>query len=83
MKKIGKVTHYYGNIEVAIIDLSGKLSVGDQVKFGDDEDENGFEQAIESMQSEHKDIKSAKKGDVIGIKVDKKVDEGVEVYLVK
>lgn len=81
MKKIGKITHYYGNIGVAIIELSGKLSVGDRVKFSHGEHE--FEQTIESMQMEHKGIDSAKKGDVIGVKVDEKVSEGVEVSLVE
>ncbi len=81
MKKIGKVTHYYGNIGVAIIDLSGKLSAGDKVKFGEGDGE--FEQTIESMQIEHKNIDSAKKGDVIGVKVGEKVSEGVEVFLVE
>lgn len=79
MKKIGTVTHYYGNIGVAIVELSGKLSVGDKVKFGDGENE--FEQTVESMQIEHKDISSAKKGDVIGLKVDEKISEGADVYL--
>ncbi len=81
MKKIGTVTHYYGNIGVAVVELSGKLSVGDKVKFGDGENE--FEQTIESMQIEHKDISSAKKGDAIGLKVDEKVNEGAEVFLVE
>lgn len=81
MKKIGKITHYYGNIGVAIIDLSGKLSVGDKIQFGDKAD--AFEQVIESMQIEHENIKSAKKGDVIGLKVNEKISEGVEVYLVE
>lgn len=80
MKKIGKVTHYYGNIGVAIVELSGKLSAGDKVKFSDGKNE--FEQTIESMQIEHKDIPSAKKGDMIGLKVDQKVNEGAEVSLV-
>jgi len=80
MKKIGKVTHYYGGIGVAIIDVSGKLSVGDKVKFSDGKNE--FEQTIESMQIEHKDIPSAKKGDMIGLKVDQKVNEGAEVSLI-
>jgi len=79
MKKIGTVTHYYGNIGVAIVKLSGKLSVGDKVKFGDGENE--FEQTVESMQIEHKDISSAKKGDVIGLKVGEKIGEGADVYL--
>lgn len=81
MKKIGKVTHFYGNIGVAIVELSGKLSVGDHVKFSHGEHE--FEQTIESMQMEHKDIDSAKKGDIVGVKVDEKVSEGVEVSLVE
>ncbi len=81
MKKIGTVTHYYGNIGVAVVELSGKLSVGDKVKFGDGE--NDFEQTVESMQIEHKEISSAKKGDAIGLKVDKEVNEGADVYLVE
>ncbi len=81
MKKIGKVTHYYGGIGVAIIDVSGKLSVGDKIKFNDGKNE--FEQTVESMQIEHKDIPSAKKGDMIGLKVDQKVNEGAEVSLVE
>ncbi|MCX6813589.1 MAG: hypothetical protein NTV77_03915 [Candidatus Azambacteria bacterium] len=80
MKKIGTVTHYYGNINVAVVELSGKLSVGDKVKFGDDK--SGFEQTVESMQIEHKNISSAKKGDAIGLKVDEKINEGADVYLV-
>ncbi len=81
MKKIGTVTHYYGNIGVAVVELSGKLSVGDKVKFGDGE--NDFEQTVESMQIEHKEISSAKKGDAIGLKVDEEVNEGTDVYLVE
>jgi len=81
MKKIGKVTHYYGHIGVAVVELSGKLSVGDKVKFKDGENE--FEQTVGSIQIEHKDISSAKKGDAIGLKVDEKINEGAEVFLVE
>lgn len=81
MKKVGTVTHYYGNIGVAIITLSGKLSKGDKVKFEGGKTE--FEQTVESMQIEHKEIDSAKKSDVIGMKVNEKVSEGVEVFLVE
>ena len=81
MKKIGAVTHYYGNIGVAIVALAGKLSKGDKVKF--ENGKNEFEQTVESMQIEHKEIDSAKKGEVIGMKVDEKVSEGAEVSLVE
>ena len=81
MKKVGTVTHYYGNIGVAIVALAGKLSKGDKVKFEGGKTE--FEQTVESMQIEHKEIDSAKKGDVIGMKVNEKVGEGAEVSLVE
>lgn len=77
---IGKITHYFGKIEVGIIELSKSLAVGDtiHIKGG----ETDFEQEVKSMQIEHKDIEKAKKGDVIGLKVEDKVREGNEVYKV-
>jgi len=91
MKKIGTVTHYYGNISVAIVALTGKLSKGDKVKFESGSPrssesgagKNEFEQTVESMQIEHKEIDSAKKGDIVGMKVDQKVSDGADVYLVE
>lgn len=78
-KVIGKVTHYYDKIGVAIVELAGALKVGDKVKFvkGDDE----LDQTIESMQIERAAVDSAKKGDVIGVKVDSPIKEGTTVYL--
>lgn len=77
--KVGKVTHYYDKIGVAIVELDAELSVGDKVKFvrgGEDL----FEQAVESMQIEHKKVDSAKKGDVVGLKAEKEIREGAEVF---
>lgn len=79
-KVIGKVVHYYDKLGVAIIDLkSGKLKVGDQLKFkhGDEE----FSQKVASLQIEHKVVESVKKGDSFGVKVDKPTKPGTEVYL--
>ncbi|KKR82821.1 MAG: hypothetical protein UU29_C0009G0092 [Candidatus Daviesbacteria bacterium GW2011_GWA2_40_9] len=78
---IGKVTHYYNKLGVAIIDLnSGNLKVGQQVKFkkGDEE----FTQTIESLQVEHHLVEEVKIGDAFGLKVDQPVDEGTLVYSV-
>lgn len=78
-KLIGKITHYFDKISVAIVELSGVLKVGDKVHIkGHSTD---FEQDISSIQIEHENIKKAKKGDAIGIKVDEKVRESDEVYL--
>ena len=79
MFKIGKVTHYYDKIGVAIVELGGQLSVGDKIKFvrgGEDV----FEQNVDSIQIEHEKKESAKKGEVVGLKVEKEVKEGAEVF---
>lgn len=80
--KIGKVTHYYDKIGVAVVELYADLSVGDKVKFtrcGEDM----FEQNIDSIQVEHNKIESAKKGDIIGLKVDEDVKEGAEIFKIQ
>jgi len=80
--KIGKVTHYYDKIGVAIVELNGTLSVGEKVKFTRG-GEDLFEQAVDSIQIEHEKKDSAGKGDVVGLKVDSEVKEGAEVYKVQ
>lgn len=80
-KPIGKVVHYYDKLGVAIVDLSsGGLKVADDVKFKRGEEE--FAQKVESLQVEHESVDSVKKGDSFGLKVDKPVKVGTEVYLV-
>lgn len=79
--KVGKITYYYGKIGVAVLEVFNKLVVGDKIKFVHN-GEDLFEETIESMQFEHKNIESAKKGDEIGLKVTKPVKQGVEVYFV-
>lgn len=75
---IGKITHYFGKIGVAIIEVSKGIKVGDTIHIkGSTSD---FEQSVDSMQVEHEDVEKAKKGDVIGLKVKDKVREGDEVY---
>lgn len=77
--KIGKVSHYYDKIGVAVVELSADLSVGDKIKFvrgGEDL----FEQEVLSMQVEHDKIQSAKKGDIIGLQVNSEVKEGAEIF---
>mgnify|MGYP001118584183 CR=1 FL=1 len=79
-KFIGKVTHYFPKVEAAIVKLEDNLKIGDKVKFKRGEEE--FEQKVQSMQIEHQDIRNAKKGQEIGLKVDQKVKESWEVYKV-
>ena len=77
-KEAGKVTHYYTNLGVAIVEVSAPLKKGEEVRIkGHTTD---FTQEIKSMQIDRKDIEEAKKGDVIGLKVDEHVREGDTVY---
>ena len=77
-KPIGRVSHYYDKLGVAIVDLKSPLCKGDMVKFVRGEEE--FEQSIDSIQLEHASIEKAGKGKSVGVKVSKKVHEGAEVY---
>ena len=79
-KLVGKVTHYFGNIGVAVIELSDVLKVGDTIRIvGGITD---FTQEVESMEIEHKKTETAKTGDSAGLKVSQKVREGYKVYKV-
>jgi putative protease len=80
-KLVGKITHYYGKINVAIVELSAPLKIGDKIHLKGHETD--FEQIVSSMQIEHQNVDKAKKDDAIGLKVDQKIREGDEVYLVK
>lgn len=78
--KVGKITHYYNKIGVAVVELTDTLAIGDTIKISGHGRE--FTQAVTSMQIEHEQIKEAKKGQVIGLKVDQEVKENDEVYRV-
>lgn len=77
-KPVGKVTHFYGNLNVAVIELEDDLAVGDRIKISGRGQES--EQAVDSMQVEHNSVSQAGKGDAVGLKVDQKVKEGDLVY---
>jgi len=79
---IGKVDRFFSKIGVAAIKITaGELNVGDTIKFkGHSTD---FEQTVESMQVEHKNVEKAVAGDDVGIKVKEKVRDHDTVYLVR
>jgi len=77
---VGKVTHFFDKISVAIVELTAPINVGDKLKFKRGEQE--FEQEVDSMQIEHDQIKAAKKGQAIGLKTSQPVHEGTQVFKV-
>lgn len=77
-KLIGKVTHYFGNIGVAVLELTDTLEAGNTIRIiGGKTD---FTQTVESMEVEHQKVEKAKAGDSVGLKISQKVREGYKVY---
>jgi len=76
--QVGKITHYYDKIGVAVVSISAPIKVGDTIKISGHDKE--FTQTVASMQIEHEQIKEAKKGQIIGMKVDQPVKENDLIY---
>ena len=76
--QVGKVTHYYNRISVAVLDLSGELEVGEMIHIlGRITD---FDQRVTSMEIEHHKIQSAGRGTEVSLKVIEMVRKGDVVF---
>ncbi len=80
-KLVGKVTHYFTKIGVAVVELEDTLRVGDEISI--EGATTNFTQRVESMQIEHENVEEAKKGDSIGLKVIDRVREGDQVFKIE
>ena len=76
--EVGRVTHFYPKISVAIVELKASLNIGDKILIKGAT--TNFEQTVESMQIEHKNIERAEAGQIIGLKVKERVRENDKVY---
>lgn len=79
-KLVGKIVHYYDKIGVAIIGLTAPLKVNQSVHIKGGHSD--FTQSISQMQYDHQDIPAGKKGQQVGIKVEQKVRENDQVFVV-
>jgi len=65
--EIGNITHFFSKINVAVVELTLPLTLGDHILIkGPSTD---FEQAVDSMQIDRKAISRAEGGQSIGLKV--------------
>jgi hypothetical protein len=78
MIEIGHITHFFSKINVAIIELTLPLSVGDRILIKGPLTD--FDQTVDSMQIDHKDIQMAEGGKSIGLKVSQVAKEKDVVY---
>lgn len=78
--EIGHVTHYFNKINVAVLAVKKGLKVGDTIHIlGHTTD---FTQKVTSMQIDHNNVDSVKKGDDFAMKVIEPVREQDVLYKV-
>ena len=76
--RVGKVTHYYNHINVAVLELTGELKVEETIHIlGRITD---FNQRVSSMEIEHQKIQSAGPGTEVALKVIETVRKGDIVF---
>ena len=76
--EVGRITHFFSKIGVAVVELTAPLVVGDSILVkGPSTD---FEQVVESMQIEHTNIPRAEAGQSIGLKLAQRAKEKDTVY---
>ena len=79
LMEMGVITHYFERIKVCVVKLThGTVLIGDKLTIIGPKTK--FVQKLWSMQIESEDVKIAKKGQLIGIKVEKPVVVGDKVY---
>lgn len=77
-KLIGKITHYFSKIGVAVIELSDDIKAGDEIRI--EGATTSFEQVVESMEIENEKVETATVGQSIGLKVNERVRLHDNVY---
>lgn len=78
--EIGQVSDFFARPVVAGIQLTGPLNVGDNIHIKGHTTDIEF--SVQSMQIDNVDVKEAKAGDAVGIKVTDRVRRGDKVYKV-
>ena len=78
--QVGKVTHYFDRISVAVLELTGKVKVGDTLRFhGHSTD---FVQEVTSLQIEHQNVNEGAPGQDVALKVSQKVHPNDAVFII-
>lgn len=76
--EVGHITHFFSKINVAVLELTAPLAVGDRILVKGPATD--FEQVVDSMQIEHANIPRAEAGQSIGLKTAEHARERDVVY---
>ncbi|MGE0269132.1 MAG: hypothetical protein AB7S78_11840 [Candidatus Omnitrophota bacterium] len=76
---VGSVTHYFSKINVVVLKIEKlELKIGDKINIKGKVTD--FIQKVNSLQIESVDVKVAKRGQLVGLKVSKSVQVGDKCY---
>ncbi len=78
--QVGKVTHYFNRLGVAVLDLETELRVGDSIVI--EGHTTDIEQPVGSMEIDHQQVRSARPGMNVALLVAEPVRVGDKVYKV-
>jgi putative protease len=78
--EIGRVTHYYNHINVAVLKLTEELKLGNRIHIQGRATD--FTQRVGSMEVDHRMVVWVKPGDKVAVKVVEPVHEHDIVYRV-
>ena len=78
LQEVGRVSHFFTKISVAVIELTAMISVGDRIRIKGPT--TNVEQTVDSMEIEHEKVQRAEAGQSIGMKVKDRVRETDVVY---
>lgn len=78
-KEIGKITHYFPKVSVAVLELTAPIKVGDTIRV--EKSDGSFTQQVSSMQIDHAQVSEASPGQSIGLKISERVHEGNKVFI--
>lgn len=79
---LGKVTHFYPKIGVVLVKIVNNLQENEKIIFVGKK--IGVKEVkVQRMEINKKEVKKAKKGEEIGIKIDFRAKKGEEVYKIK
>ncbi len=77
-KLVGEISHFFDKISVAVIEVKDTINEGDAITI--EGPQTNLKQKVASMQIEHDKIKSARKGQSVGMKVSGQVRRKDLVY---
>ncbi|MBF0385085.1 MAG: hypothetical protein HQL27_04355 [Candidatus Omnitrophica bacterium] len=80
LKEAGAVTHFFPKIRVVVVKVGpSPIKTGDTILIKGKATE--FRQRVDSLQVESRDVKTAKRGEVVGLKVRKEAKEGDKIFI--